>query len=501
MVEVGEGVRIDGENLFVTCIPGTTCGSLLSLLESAGLTLGSYPASSENTSIGDWIMNRGPSVGSFAFGGPEEQVRSLGVTLGNGKSIETGYPKVSSFSTGSDLNRLFVGSYGSLGKLSSITLELIPAWEAVRPVTYSFPDPATLLEAVKKVVKGGTSPYHVSFSIEPSEAGKPHAFILDIVYAGQGEKLDAQEELLGTEMEGLNGKKKDTNVATGRWKKRFISTRISGIDSFVLEEGFVPLKSFEDFRAQVHEILADASFNCILLDRSYLAVTVSFPQAEQEAINVEEKRTKISYAIRTQDGYQSGLKAWLDGHEERENAEAAAMTMASVKTAVESGGTIASPEMDDIVSKYDLQSRIPAWKSELSRSKLGRMWPPRRGELKEDIKKELESIVGDKNVAFDEWRKYYYTHDLAPLPKLVELAFEMIPDAVVRPQTEIQIKEIFRLAREHSMPIIGRGGGSWGFGGAISTQRGIVLDLSDMNKIGNIDEDMYLAYCEPAVTW
>ncbi len=501
MSEVGEGVRIDGKNLYVTCIPGTACGSLLSLLESAGLALGSYPASSENTSIRDWIMNRGPSIGSFAFGGPEEQVRSLNVTLAGGKSIDTGYLKVSNFSTGYDLNRLLVGSYGSLGKLNSVTLELIPAWENVRPITYSFTKPAQLLEAVKNVVGGGTSPYHVSFSIEAPKTGKRHACILDLVYAGQEEKLDAQEELLSAEMKELQGKKKDASVATGRWEKRFISMRVSEIENFVLEEGFVPLKSFEDFRAQVHEILPDTSFNCILLDRSYLAVTVSFPEAKRDTVNVEEKKIKISYAIRTQDGYQSGLKAWLEGHEDKENVEEAAKTMVSVKTAVEGGETHTFPDMDAIISKYNLQPAISTWKSELSRSSLRRLWPPKRGILDENLKKELESIVSEQNVAFDEWRKYYYTHDLAPLPKLVELAFEMIPDAVVRPQTEDQIKEILKLAREHNIPIIGRGGGSWGFGGAISTQRGIMLDLSAMNKISHIDEDMYLAYCEPVVTW
>jgi glycolate oxidase len=501
LAQVGEGVRIDGENLFVTCIPATSCERLLSDLKYAGLTLGSYPISSASSTIGDWIMNRGPSVGSFAYGGPEEQVRSLSVTLGNGKPIDTGYDKVTSFSTGYDLNRLFVGSYGSLGKLNSITLELIPAWEAIRPITYSFPDPVQLMYALKKILKGGTTPYHISFSIAPLEAGGPHVNILDVLYAGHNETVEAQEELLGTEMEGLNGNKEDTSVALDRWKKRFIASKVSSIGNFVLEQGFVPLKNFEDFRAEVHEISAGMAFDCVLMDRGFVAVAVSFPKAEEGAVNIEEKKTKVSYAIRTQEGYQSGFKAWMEGHEEKENAESTAKTMASVKTAVESGGSVPSPEMDGIVSKYNLQNEVPKWKSQMSRPKLLKMLPPRRGELNEKIRKDLESIVGDKNVAFDDWRKYYYTHDLAPLPKLVELAFEMIPDAVVRPQTEIHVREILKLAREHNMPIIGRGGGSWGFGGAISTHRGIMLDLSAMNKVGFIDEDMYLAYCEPAVTW
>ncbi len=501
MEEVGEGVRIDGENLFVTCIPATTCERLLSELEKAGLTLRSYPVSSGSASIGDWVMNRGPSVGSLAFGGPGEQVLSMNVTLGNGKSIETGYRKVSTFSTGYDLNRLFVGSYGTLGRPTSITLRLVQTWREIRPLAFRFHDSTQLLDAVKKVVRGGTSPYHVSFTIAASEAGRPPEFVLDVVYAGYKETLDAEEEKLGTDLEGTGASKEDASFASERWKNRFNSKRLSGIGHFALEEGFVPLKNFEEFRAEVHEISEDTAFNCCLLDRSFLSVVVSFPSAKKGEINVEEKKTKVAYAIRIQDGYQSGLKAWLEAHEDEEGSETIARTMALVKTAMESGGSVPSTDMDAIVSKYNLQADIGKWRSELSRSKLGRMWPPKRGAVNQKVRKDLESIVGDGNVAFDEWRMYYYTHDLAPLPKLVELAFQMLPDAVVRPTTEIQVREVMRVAKESKIPIIGRGGGSWGFGGAISTQGGIMLDLSAMDKIGHIDEDLFMAYCEPAVTW
>ncbi len=498
MAQVGEGVTIDGENLFVTCNPATTCERLLSELEKAGMTLRSYPILSGSTSIGEWIMNRGPSVGSFQFGGPEDQILSMSVTLGNGKPIETGYKKVSSFSTGYDLNRLYVGSYGSLGRLGSITLRIIPSWQSIRTISYKFRSPAQLLESVRKVVNGPTSPYHISFSMAPPKTGKARGLTLDIVYAGYDETLDAEENALSSELKGTKAK---PDVASERWKSRYMSDRLSGIEHFSLEEGFVPLKNLEDFVAQVGEISSDLAFHCSLLDRSFAAVVVSFPERKKGEINVEEKQAKVRYAIRTQDGYQSGLRAWLEKHEDEENAETAARTMASVKTAVESGGAVASPDMNAIVSRYSLQRDISTWKSELSRSKIGKMWPPKRGAVNESVRKKLESIVGDQNVAFDEWKMYYYTHDLAPLPKLVELAFQMLPDAVVKPSTEEQIIEVLRVARENRIPIIGRGGASWGFGGAISTQGGIMLDLSSLNNVGHIDEDTFLAYCEPTVTW
>jgi FAD/FMN-containing dehydrogenase len=146
-------------------------------------------------------------VGSFSHGGPEEQVRSLRVALGNGKVIDTGFQSISNFSTGYDLNRLFVGSNDTLGRLSQVTLKLIPSWEALMPITYSFPNSEALLKAITRVIKGGTSPYHISVSIVPSHSGKEPLNLLDICYAGSKGVVNAEGEKIDAELEGLDCKR------------------------------------------------------------------------------------------------------------------------------------------------------------------------------------------------------------------------------------------------------------------------------------------------------
>lgn len=497
----GEGIKISTEDFFVICGPQTTCSGLLSSLEKGNRTLASYPATSGGTSIGEWISKRGPSVGSFAYGGPEEQVRSLRVVLGNGKAIDTGYQAISNFSTGYDLNKLFVGASDSLGRLTQITLKLVPSWEVIRPLTYSFPDSNALLEALKKVIKGGTSPYHISFSVVPPEVGKEFSHVLDVVYGGSKEVADIEEERLDSEIEGSNGKKQTPEVASERWKRRFLLDRVAGIGHALVEEVSIPLEKLSDFLSELRGINTLLAFSCTLLDRDFVAVGVSLPKEASARVNLNELRAKMRPKLAYLGGSYSGLDAWADHQAWSENPEAVAKTLASIKTAADSRGRIPSPGMDSIVSQFGLTQDVRAWRAKLSRSRLRKLWPPERGTLDASIRKMLESIVGEQNVAFDEFRKYYYTHDLAPLPKLVELAFQMIPDAVVRPQNAEQIVDIMKLARENNIPLVGRGGGSWGFGGAIATQGGILLDLSSMRSIVEIDEDRMLAYCEPSVTW
>jgi glycolate oxidase len=439
-------------------------------------------------------------VGSFSHGGPEEQVRSLRIVLSNGKAIETGFRAISSFSTGYDMNRLFVGTYDSLGRLSTVTLKLVPGWQQIRPITYSYPEPDQLLEALKKVIKGSTSPYHISFSIMPSGEGKSPSSLLDIVYAGRKEVLDVEEETVASEVEELKGEK-IPEVAKERWEARFFSDKAAKMGQTVVQEVTVPLGKFNDFISKAKGINALLAFSCVVLDRGFIAAGVSLPEDASAQVNMKDLKTKIRNEVVSLGGYYPGLRAWVDCQAHNENPEPVAKAFAAIKTAVDGKKKAPSPEMDEIISQYVMQRDMDTWRTRLSRSSLMKLWPPERGVLHKGLKRRLEAIVGDGNVAFDEFKKYYYTHDLAPLPKLVEIAFKMLPDAVVKPENAKQIAEIMKLASENGIPVVGRGGGSWGFGGAIATQGGIMLDLSSMRKIVEFDEDRLLAYCEPAVTW
>jgi glycolate oxidase len=94
-----------------------------------------------------------------------------------------------------------------------------------------------------------------------------------------------------------------------------------------------------------------------------------------------------------------------------------------------------------------------------------------------------------------------YSHDLASLPKLMELGFKMMPDLVVKPKDALEVAEIVKIAMKEGIPIVPRGGASWGLGGAMPVSGGMVLDLTGMNRILEIDDDNLTVTVEAGCTW
>jgi glutamate synthase domain-containing protein 2/FAD/FMN-containing dehydrogenase/ferredoxin len=79
----------------------------------------------------------------------------------------------------------------------------------------------------------------------------------------------------------------------------------------------------------------------------------------------------------------------------------------------------------------------------------------------------------------------YYRNDLnVDLPPLIrDLMLRSLPDLVLQPASEEEISNIFAFAREHKIPLSVRGAGTWGYGGAVPTRGGILIDLSRMDTI------------------
>ena len=79
----------------------------------------------------------------------------------------------------------------------------------------------------------------------------------------------------------------------------------------------------------------------------------------------------------------------------------------------------------------------------------------------------------------------YYRQDLnVDLPAMIrDLMLKSLPDLIFQPTTEEHLLEIFAFAREHKIPLTVRGAGTWGYGGAVPTRGGILIDLGFMDKI------------------
>ena len=109
-------------------------------------------------------------------------------------------------------------------------------------------------------------------------------------------------------------------------------------------------------------------------------------------------------------------------------------------------------------------------------------------------KDELAKIVGKENVsdADADLLKYSSDHSLVQ---------PGAPDFVVCPTDSEQISKILKLANEQNVPVVPVSSQEHFNGGAIPKQGGILLDLSKMNKILEIDQDLKKVRIEAGVTW
>jgi glycolate oxidase len=75
----------------------------------------------------------------------------------------------------------------------------------------------------------------------------------------------------------------------------------------------------------------------------------------------------------------------------------------------------------------------------------------------------------------------------------------VVPLAVARPGSVREVQEVVRRAWQAHVPIVARGAGTGMAGGAIPTEDAIVLDLSRLNKILDLDPTNRIATVEPGV--
>lgn len=113
--------------------------------------------------------------------------------------------------------------------------------------------------------------------------------------------------------------------------------------------------------------------------------------------------------------------------------------------------------------------------------------------LDEDTLAELRGIVGDEYVLVTDGDVEPYSRDATPL-------FRARPDAVVLPATTEQVAAILRMATARGIPVTPRGAGSNLAAATIPELGGIVLVLTRMTRIKEVNADELLAVVEAGVT-
>ncbi|MFX0113799.1 MAG: FAD-binding oxidoreductase [Candidatus Hodarchaeota archaeon] len=107
----------------------------------------------------------------------------------------------------------------------------------------------------------------------------------------------------------------------------------------------------------------------------------------------------------------------------------------------------------------------------------------------------------DENIAFDKATRFLYSRDVGSLPRLISLLIKHVPDAVFLPKNENDIVQLYQIAREHKIPVIPRGSGSSGYGGALAYRGGIMIDLSAMREVEKISQETMTVIAGAGITF
>ena len=156
MKRMNKVLEIDEKTLSVTCETGIIALHLEWAVNKKGFSTMHLPASIACATIGGFLAHRGTGVLSTKWGKFEEMVMSLEVVTPNGDIIQT--PPVPRHASGPDLNSIFVGSEGTLGIVTKVTIKIHPVPEARKFRAYLFSDLDVAMEAGAELMRSRLRP-------------------------------------------------------------------------------------------------------------------------------------------------------------------------------------------------------------------------------------------------------------------------------------------------------------------------------------------------------
>jgi alkyldihydroxyacetonephosphate synthase len=149
-------LALDETALFARAQAGMMGDVYEQTITARGYTTGHYPQSIARATVGGLVATRSAGQFSTKYGNIEDLLLGLEAVLPSGNVIRLEpFPRSS---TGPSLQELFLGSEGTLGILTEVTLKVFPLPERREVASFAFASMTDGIEAIRRIIRPGWRP-------------------------------------------------------------------------------------------------------------------------------------------------------------------------------------------------------------------------------------------------------------------------------------------------------------------------------------------------------